>query len=117
MTEQNSEKKVRYEEKLMSQPQIPNASDPIKNEKKVDKEDIEKLKGLQQNYSDIMVEFGRLKVEKLLTQQKWTELENLEKDLDKKYFELQTREAEIANFLTEKYGQGEINIDTCEFKG
>jgi len=118
MTEQNSEKKVKYEEKMISTPRVPNEPDPLlPAEKKVDKDDIDKLKGLQQQYSDIMVEFGRLKVEKLLTQQKWTELESLEKDLDKKYFDLQTSEAEIATFLTEKYGQGEININTCEFKG
>lgn len=83
--------------------------------KKVDQADIEKLKLLQEQYSEISAKLGQLKIEQLLINQQVDRLKQLEDTFASEYFKLQAEEQKLAEEISKKYGSGQINIDTGEF--
>ena len=101
----------KYEDKVKNiTPQIPNQQ--FTNT--VSTEDLNKIRELQQKYSEIMIEFGQLKVEKIATQQSWTKLLQREHELEQLYLVTQEQEQLIAKEITEKYGMGNLNMETGE---
>lgn len=83
--------------------------------KKVDQADIEKLKLLQEQYSEISTKLGQLKIEQLLVNQQVERLKQVEDNFTSEYFKLQSEEQKLAEEISKKYGSGQINIDTGEF--
>ena len=68
--------------------------------KKLTSEELQAVKTIKQEYSNLAFELGELEIKKL-------QLIETQKVLANK-------EAKLANDLTEKYGPGTINIDTGE---
>lgn len=75
--------------------------------KKLTTEELEAVKSIKQEYSNLAVSLGELELQKA----------NIEKDkqvLLNQHFQLIEKEANLANQLSEKYGNGSINLDTGE---
>ena len=71
-------------------------------------EELELLKTLQQDLNEITFQLGHLQINKI----------KLEKDeifLRDKLAELEKKELQTADDLTNKYGKGNLNIDPGEF--
>lgn len=83
--------------------------------KKVEQTDIEKLKLLQTQYSELSTKLGQLKIEQLLVNQQVERLKQVEDTFTSEYFKLQSEEQKLAEEISKKYGNGQINIDTGEF--
>ena len=83
--------------------------------KKVDQADIENLRLLREQYSEISAKLGQLKIEQLLINQQVDRLKQLEDNFTSEYFKLQAEEQKLAEEISKKYGSGQINIDTGEF--
>ena len=83
--------------------------------KKVDQADIENLRLLREQYSEISAKLGQLKIEQLLINQQVDRLKQLEDTFASEYFKLQAEEQKLAEEISKKYGSGQINIDTGEF--
>lgn len=83
--------------------------------KQLEAEEITKLKELQSKYLQITAEFGQVKVEYLILEQQSIRLQEYENSLVTKYTELQNEEEALAKKLNEKYGTGNIDIDSGTF--
>lgn len=79
-------------------------------EQKLDPQELQQLKELQSNQQNLVNQFGTLEYQiQSLELQKETLVESLDK--------LRTKETELANNLTKKYGDGVINIEKGTFSG
>jgi hypothetical protein len=76
--------------------------------KKLETTEIEKLKELQQRSVNISAEFGNLEILKL-------QMEARKNDLIGVYNTLKQEETEFGKELSEKYGDGTIDIEKGEF--
>lgn len=84
-------------------------------EKKVlTKEELQELLGLQDSYEKIVKSLGEIEIQKFnlneLINSLGIEKEYLHNDLKK----IKEKETELAKTLTEKYGQGVIDVNTGE---
>ena len=75
---------------------------------KLTQEEIEKLTNLQQKSNGIIAEFGNLEVMKL-------QIDARKNDLISIYNQLKTEETEFGKELSEKYGDGTIDLNKGEF--
>jgi len=75
---------------------------------KLTQEEIDTLKSIQEANNNLMVSFGQLE---MTFQSLQLQKENLIKTLAS----LKNKETEIGTQLQEKYGNGNINIETGEF--
>jgi stress response protein YsnF len=76
--------------------------------KKLDTSEIEKVKELQQRSANITAEFGNLEIVKL-------QMESRKNDLVAAYSALKQEEVVFGKELSEKYGDGTIDIEKGEF--
>lgn len=75
---------------------------------KFTEEELNEIKKMQEDYARLTAELGQLEVEKIsLEQRKNVVLSN--------YMSIQQKENELAKKLQEKYGDGELNLETGEF--
>jgi len=68
--------------------------------KKLTEAELSAVKVIKQEYSELVMAFGEVQIQKL-------RLNEVQKDLA-------NREGELAKQLQEKYGQGSINVETGE---
>lgn len=80
--------------------------------KQLNQEELNSVKDLATKLNEITAKFGQLKVEKLNMLSQITALDELEKSLDKEYFELKEKEYTLSKELNDKYGDGVINLET-----
>lgn len=76
--------------------------------KKLETAELEKLKELQQRSVNISAEFGNLEILKL-------QMDARKNDLVGAYNTLKQEEADFGKELSEKYGDGTIDIEKGEF--
>ncbi len=82
---------------------------------KFDKEELETIKKLQDEYVDVQSKFGQLSVQKIRLNQQLENVSQLENDLSNRYLSAQKRENEFMKKLNGKYGEGSYNPQTNEF--
>lgn len=70
--------------------------------KKLTEEELQSIKNIRQEYTNLALSFGELELQKLGLVEAQKELVN--------------REAQLAQQLQEKYGQGTIDLNTGEVK-
>ena len=85
------------------------------NQKKVEQEDINKIEELRTNYKAQTVRIGQLNVERILMNQAVDKLNEAIVNEEKAYTDLQSKERELVKELQDKYGVGQLNIDTGTF--
>ena len=75
---------------------------------KLSQEELNKLKEVRTEENKILVEAGRIALNKILYQER--EDQNV-----KEYKNLRSKQDELAQSLQNKYGEGTINVDSGEF--
>jgi hypothetical protein len=83
-------------------------------QKKLTQEEIDTVQGLQKQFQDVTYQIGQLEVKKLLLQKDIDQINNEIQLVHSTLISLQQKDKEIAESLTEKYGNGYINIETGE---
>tara|TARA_Y100000310_G_C20506592_1_gene726693 strand:+ start:456 stop:731 length:276 start_codon:yes stop_codon:yes gene_type:complete len=86
-------------------------SEPIK----FTEEELKKIKDLRDSSQSKIVEFGQLKLEKLLAEQRLQQIEDLDKKAQEEYIALQDEELKLVNTFKEKYGIGTVDLASGEF--
>lgn len=81
-------------------------------QKQLTQEELANVKELALKLNDITSKFGQLKVEKLNLLTQITALDELENSMDKEYFELKEKEYSLSKELSDKYGEGTLNLET-----
>ena len=62
-----------------------------------------------------VVEFGQLKLERFLADQRYKQIDELESKSEEEYKALQKQEVELVNTFKEKYGVGTVDLESGEF--
>ena len=78
-------------------------------EVKFSEDEIKSLKELQQGYLTVQNKFGQVQIAKITLQKQAEELGKTEQEVNKEFSDLQSKEQEIVDQLTEKYGQGTLD--------
>ena len=78
---------------------------------KLDKTEIEKIKNIQTEYLQIQQGIGQIRVSLIKLDQQRDILMNAENDLNQKFIDTQKNEKEFVKDLTEKYGNGTLDIE------
>jgi len=86
-----------------------------KQETKFSEEELKSLADLQQSYQTKQMQFGQLRVQRLLLQQQIDGLDNAEAQLEAEYGEVQQNERSLVKSLNEKYGPGNLDPATGVF--
>jgi hypothetical protein len=82
---------------------------------KFTQQEIDSLMNLKQSYTNIELSLGKLEVARMQTEQRLEKIENDKLRLENTYVEIQANEAQIVGELTEKYGVGNLDINTGKF--
>ena len=82
---------------------------------KFSEDEMTKLQELQNSYQQKQVEFGQLRVQRLILNQQSDALEEKEKQIEQEYVNVQQEEQQLVNELNEKYGPGSLDPQTGEF--
>ena len=77
--------------------------------------ELQSLQDLQNSYQQKQLQFGQLKVQKILVQQQVDGLETSEAQLEVEYGEVQETERKLVADLNEKYGPGSLDPTTGVF--
>ena len=78
-------------------------------------DELKQLQGLQTSYQEKQLQFGQLKVQRILLNQQSDALEEAEVKLEEDYKVVQETERGIVQQLNEKYGPGSLNPETGVF--
>ena len=78
-------------------------------------DELKQLQGLQTSYQEKQLQFGQLKVQRILFQQQSDSLEEAEVQLEEDYKKVQETERNLVQQLNEKYGPGSLNPETGVF--
>ncbi len=81
-------------------------------QKQLSVEELNSIKDLSNQLLEITSKFGQVKVEKINLLTQMTALDELEKDLDNQYLTVKEKEYTLSKELSEKYGDGVINLET-----
>jgi hypothetical protein len=78
-------------------------------------DEINQLKSLQSDYAKLIAELGQVEISILVLEKQIEQIKQTQKDpLYLRLGEIQQHESHIAKQLTEKYGDGQINLETGE---
>ena len=78
-------------------------------------DEITKLKAIQEKYIEIQHRFGQTTIAKMGIEQQLTSLEKHESELKSKFKDIQSEESGFIDGITEKYGDGTLDIESGEF--
>ena len=79
---------------------------------KFTEDELKSLDAIKNDYINIQNEFGRTKVRKLLALKQVDEIDQYEVQLESAYLQVQETEQKLAQTLEEKYGKGNLNVET-----
>jgi len=77
-------------------------------EQKFTKEEMETIEFIKKSYDELTVQLGQLNVEEFV-------LNESRENLKDSFSTIRTKEKEFANSLSDKYGKGQLNLDTGVF--
>ena len=83
--------------------------------KKFTTEELEKITALRDENQVKEGEFGQIELEILLTTQRLEALAEAKNKLTKDYQDLQDKERDLIKELNEKYGAGQVDLNSGEF--
>ena len=83
--------------------------------KKFTDEELKEVQVLRDRMSKLVANFGELKLEQILHEQKAKKLELLETQFNKEYSDIQTKELELVKKFNKKYGRGTLDLDSGTF--
>ncbi len=83
--------------------------------KKFTQEEMNEISKLREDTQSKVLDFGQLKLEKILTQQRLEQLNELEQKTENDYKELQEKEKQLVETFKAKYGVGTLDLDNGVF--
>jgi oligoribonuclease NrnB/cAMP/cGMP phosphodiesterase (DHH superfamily) len=81
---------------------------------KLTQEEIQQIKELQTRYNQTILEIGAAEAQLIVFQENIEKLTEAKKGLVSDLKTIEQKESELVKSLQEKYGQGNINIETGE---
>lgn len=78
-------------------------------------EELQSLIALQDSYTEVISKFGQIQIEKINLNSQIERLNDLEKSVTESYVKLQELEKNFSDSIRNKYGEGEINLETGEY--
>ena len=84
-------------------------------ETKFTEEELKSLSELSTEYQRTQFAFGQARVQRILLNQRLSELDSAEVQLEKDYAELQKKEKDLVKELNDKYGPGSLDPETVVF--
>ena len=81
---------------------------------KLTPEELQSIKDLQSKYNQTIFEIGAAEAQLIVFQQNIDKLQEAKKGLVSDLTTIEKKESELVASLQEKYGQGNINIETGE---
>lgn len=78
-------------------------------------QELQQIQDLRVKYANITAQLGQLKVEQILVNKQLTRLNDLEDQFIKDYEQVQTEEDQFAKLITEKYGVGDVDVESGIF--
>ena len=82
---------------------------------KFSEEELKELQNLQAKYAQCTADFGRVKVQRIILERETEALAQKEDSLVVLYENLQKEETSIVKKLSEKYGDGSLDLNTGTF--
>ncbi len=82
---------------------------------KFSEEDINSIKSLQSRYQDKILYFGQLSLERISIEQSIKNLNDAEEKAKAEYLDLQKEEEKLIESLSQKYGDGVLNLKDGTF--
>tara|TARA_Y100001963_G_scaffold142969_1_gene213206 strand:- start:870 stop:1181 length:312 start_codon:yes stop_codon:yes gene_type:complete len=79
-------------------------------------EELEQIKGLQESYINVQNSLGQLAMARLRLEKQLVAMNEAEIELKNKFSETQTKEKDLVDSLSEKYGSGTLDPESGEFK-
>ena len=96
-------------------PEESKLAEKLENTTKFTEEELKKITGIQDEYSNIQNQFGQLSMSKIALNSQLESLEELDTKLNGDLKDLQQKEKEFLDGITKKYGEGSLNPKTGEF--
>ena len=87
----------------------------MSNNLKISNEELEKIKDIQHQYVDLQSQLGQSAINKLRLAQQIESLNDYEEKLSTKYSEIQQIEKDFIKQITDKYGDGTLDIKSGEY--
>ena len=84
-------------------------------ETKFTEDELKSLQDLQTSYQQKQLQFGQLRVQRLLVQQQLDAIDDTEAKLEVEYGEVQETERKLVQDLNKKYGPGNLDPTTGVF--
>jgi hypothetical protein len=78
-------------------------------------QELQQIQDLRLKYANVTAQLGQLKVEQILVNKQLTRLNDLENQFIKDYEQVQTEEDQFAKLITEKYGVGDVDVESGIF--
>jgi predicted nuclease with TOPRIM domain len=78
-------------------------------------QELQQIQDLRLKYANVTAQLGQLKVEQILVNKQLTRLNDLENQFIKDYEQVQTEEEQFAKLITEKYGIGDVDVESGIF--
>jgi chaperonin cofactor prefoldin len=82
---------------------------------KITQEEQQFVQQLQEKYSELTIKLGQVNMEIYDLESSLNELNSIKNDLLDQYKQSRMSESEFINTLSEKYGTGNLNLETGEF--
>tara|TARA_R100001460_G_scaffold101810_1_gene145937 strand:- start:13 stop:285 length:273 start_codon:yes stop_codon:yes gene_type:complete len=83
--------------------------------KVLEQNEMQSIEELRNQSTDLIFQFGQVEMETMITQKRLEELKTAKSELENRYAELQDKEQQVINDLTQKYGAGSLNVENGEF--
>jgi len=87
----------------------------MKEEKKFTTEEIQEISKLQNRYQTAIFQLGELQIRKYSVEQELGNIKSVESKLQDEYLKIQQDESLLLKNLSDKYGEGSLNIKTGTF--
>tara|TARA_R100000005_G_C4996131_1_gene202980 strand:+ start:1446 stop:1721 length:276 start_codon:yes stop_codon:yes gene_type:complete len=83
--------------------------------KKFTKEELVEVQALRDRMSKLVANFGELKLEQIMHEQKAVKIKTVEETLNNEYANIQKTELELVKKFNEKYGRGTLDLESGTF--
>tara|TARA_B100000131_G_C17633710_1_gene417062 strand:+ start:149 stop:496 length:348 start_codon:yes stop_codon:yes gene_type:complete len=85
------------------------------SEVKFTEDEMQKLAELQQTYQSLQATFGQLRVQRIMLEEQFSNLEETEMGVEENYKKAQQTERDFVQELNDKYGAGTLDPATGTF--
>ena len=92
-----------------------NLAQQLDNKNKFSEEELNELKEIQDEYYKIQTQFGQLSVAKIRLDEQLEKLHKTEDENIQSFKDIQEKERNFLDGITEKYAEGTLNPETGEF--